>query len=394
MRKRYLTLVVLIGFALAILPTQAQTFTALHQFNNNQTDGAFSEGAILRDAAGNLYGTTTSPATVFKIDNKGKESVLTFLNNSATTGAFPTGTLIQDQAGNLYGVAEGGPGAGVIYKISPQGVESIVFAFSGGLNVDVPELPAGGVIMDRTGNIFGAAQFGSDQSCQLGCGSIFELSTTGHLQLLHKFTGGSDGANPIGPLVQDADGNLFGVTQSGGDFLCKEIFLFEGAGCGVVFKLDKNRNFSVLHTFKGRSDGAVPQGGLLLDAAGNLFGTAFKGGKTEHGTVYRIAKDGTYTILHRFIQREGRNPNGGLVADPAGNLYGTAQQGGIHNLGTAFQLAADGSVKVLHAFAGLEDGAVPFAGLFRDGAGHLYGTTVKNFLIQQVQGGNVFEITP
>ena len=384
--------------AVMIPLAQAQTFTALHQFAT-QTDGAFPEGAVLRDAAGNLYGTTTSGfqldgGTVFKIDSRGNESILFAFNNGPVTGLFPTGTLIQDRAGNLYGVALGGPGAGVLYKVSPQGKETILFAFQGGLGVDTPELPAGGIIMDQSGNIFGAAQFGSDQSCEIGCGSIFQLDPAGNLNLLHRFTGGSDGGNPIGPLVQDADGNLYGVAQSGGDLSCPEQFLFPGAGCGVVFRLAANGDLTVLHTFTGGKDGAVPQGGLLLDAAGNLYGTAALGGKADNGTVFRITKNGKYKTFHRFTSTQGKNPNGGLVADPAGNLYGTAQQGGNQNLGTAFELSPTGKLKVLHDFQGLEDGAVPFAGLFRDDAGHLYGTTVKNFLIQIVQGGNVFEITP
>ena len=161
-----------------------------------------------------------------------------------------------------------------------------------------------------------------------------------------------------------------------------------------MFKLAANGELTVLHTFSGGKDGAVPQAGLLLDAAGTLFGTTFGGGNSKHGTVFKITKDGTYTVVHRLTDKEGENPNGGLVEDPAGNLYGTAQLGGAHSLGTVFQLSQDGTLKVLHAFKGLQDGASPFAGLFRDDAGHLYGTTVKNFLIQIVQGGNVFEITP
>jgi uncharacterized repeat protein (TIGR03803 family) len=382
------------ALALAVSPAQAQTFKVLHQFNS-QNDGAESEGAILRDAAGNLYGTTAFPGTVFKINPKGKESILAAMDSPAPGLAAPSGTLIQDQAGNLYGVAEGGPGgAGAVYKVSLKGKTTILFAFQGGLNTDTPKGPAGGLLMDKSGNIFGAAQFGSNQTCRIGCGSIFQLDPLGNLNLLYKFTGGSDGGNPIGPLVQDADGNFYGVAQSGGDFTCPEKFLIHKAGCGVVFKLAANGKLTVLHTFTGRTDGAVPQGGLLLDAAGTLFGTTLTGGNFEHGTVFKIAKDGTYTVLHRLTQREGRNPNGGLVEDPAGNLYGTAQLGGADNLGSVFRLSQDGTVKVLHAFTGLEDGAVPFAGLFRDDAGHLYGTTVKNFLIQIVQGGNVFEITP
>lgn len=381
---------------LAISSTQAQTFRALHQFND-QADGAFSEGSVILDSAGNIYGTTTNPGSVFKINKNGNESVLKFINGGPgdVGGEFPKGSLTLDAAGNLYGVADGGSGgAGIVYKLSPKGEQTVLFAFQGGLDNTNPKAPAGGVLLGKNGNIFGAAQFGNKLKCFIGCGSIFRLDAAGTMHFLHKFTGGADGASPIGPLVQDASGNLYGVAQSGGDRSCPEKFLIQGAGCGIVFKIDTNHVLTVLHTFTGRTDGAVPQGGLLLDASGNLFGATLEGGDSDNGIIYEIASDGAYTVLHRFAPKEGRNLNGGLVSDPAGNLYGTAQLGGDQNLGTAFELTPDGTVNVLHNFQGLKDGAVPFAGLFRDQAGHLFGTTSKNFLIQIVQGGNVFEITP
>ncbi len=384
--------------AVTISSAQAQTFVPLHQFAGG-ADGAFPEGAVVRDAAGNLYGTTTSgggdDGTVFKIDGSGKETVL-FAFNAFVSGALPTGTLIQDPAGNLYGIAEEGPGgAGVVYKVSPRGDQKVLFAFQGGLDNNNPKGPAGGLLIDKSGNLFGTAQFGSNTGCALGCGSVFRLDTAGVLHLLHKFTGGSDGGKPIGPLVQDAAGNLYGVAQSGGDLSCLDPDpQSSNLGCGTVFKLSPARVLTVLHRFHGGLNGSIPQGGLLLDGAGNLYGTTFRGGTNEHGTVFQVSKDGTYTVLHRFTQKEGKNPNGGLALDEAGNLFGTAQLGGALNLGTVFQLSPDRVLTVLHSFEGLEDGAVPFAGLIRDETGHLFGTAVKNFLIQPIQGGSVFEIRP
>lgn len=394
MKQPGLMAILVLSLAVMMPSAQAQTFTVLHEFDS-ENDGAFPEGGVLRDAKGNLYGTTTDPGTVFKIDKKGRESIVGLVNGGGL-GIFPSGTLAQDAAGNLYGVNEGDPGAGAIYKLSPKGKGAILFSFQSGLHIDEPQLPAGGVSLDASGNIFGAAQFGSDQTCGLGCGDIFQLDQVGNLTLLHRFTGGADGGHPIGPLVQDAEGNLYGVAQSGGDRACPEKFeQFPHEGCGVVFKLAKSGELTVLHIFRGgKKDGAVPQAGLLLDAAGNLFGTTFTGGPDRFGTVFKIANDGTYTVLHMFAESEGENPNGGLVADPAGNLYGTAQVGGDGEDGTAFELSPDGTLKLLHTFEGLEDGAFPLAGLFRDDQGRLYGTTVTNGLIQFVQGGNVFEITP
>jgi len=394
-----LVLAAIFAVTLAIVPSQAQTFRAIHQFNS-QNDGFGSEGSVLVDATGNLFGTTTTGAggldsgIVFKIDSSGKESVL-FNFDTFISGIFPTGSLVQDQSGNIYGVAEGGPGgAGVVYRVSQQGDQQVLFAFQGGLNNHTQKAPAGGLFLDKNGNIFGTAEFGTNLSCQLGCGTIFRLDSAGQMHILHTFTGDANGAQPVGPLVRDAAGNFYGVTKAGGNRSCPEFDSFRGSGCGVVFKLSKTGQLTVLHTFNGGQDGALPQGGLLLDAAGNLFGTTASGGNADRGTIFRIAKDGTFTVLHRFALKEAKNPNGGLVADAAGNLFGTAQLGGDQNLGSVFELTPNGTLNVLHSFQGLEDGAVPFAGLTRDSAGHLFGTTVKNFLVQQIQGGNVFEITP
>ena len=397
MKNMSFTGIALLALTLVLPLAPAQTFTPLFQFNT--LDQAFPEGSIFRDAVGNLYGTTTEAGSVFKIDRNGNESIFALINGGEL-GIFPTGSLTQDSAGNLYGVAEGGAGgAGVLYKLSPKGKGSVLFAFQGGLDNTNPKEPAGGVLLGKNGNILGAALVGNNLACKLGCGSIFSLDAAGHMQFLHEFTGGADGSNPTGPLVQDAAGNLYGVAKSGGDHSCPAFFLFRGKGCGVVFKIDTHNVFTVLHTFTGGKDGAVPQEGLLLDAAGNLLGTTFKGGrlkgtKLNNGVVYKISRDGAYIVLHRFTTPEGQNPNGGLVSDPDGNLYGTTQLGGDQALGTVFKLSPDGTLTVLHNFQGLEDGASPLAGLFRDSNGHLYGTAVKNSLIQLTQGGNVFEITP
>jgi len=392
--KHLFAVVVLAASMGALRPAQAQTFTVLHQFDGQVDDGAFPQGSIIRDAAGNLYGTTSLPGTLFKISANGTESVLAFVNGSEL-GDSPTGSLALDGAGNLYGVAEeGSGGAGTIFKVSPKGQGTVLFSFQGGLDNTNPKGPAGGVLLGSNGNIFGAAQFGNDLACFVGCGSIFRLDSTGGMHFLHKFTGGADGSNPIGPLVRDASGNLYGVAQSGGDHLCAQFFLKTHDGCGVVFKIDHHGVFTVLHTFTGGKAGAVPQGGLLLDASGNLYGATLTGGILKNGIIYKVASDGTYTVLHRFIGTDGETPNGGLVADANGNLFGTTQLGGDGQNGTVFEVSPSGVLTVLHNFEGLEDGAFPLAGLFRDQDGHLYGTVVTTGLIERIQGGNVFEITP
>jgi uncharacterized repeat protein (TIGR03803 family) len=392
MKKIFLAATFALTLAVTIPLAKAQGFIALHQFDT-ASDGANPQGALLRDAAGNLYGTTFSggigEGVVFKIDSTGRESVLfTF---QVTNGGFPASPLIQDPAGNLYGIADIGPGgAGILYKLSQDGQQTIVHVFEGGFNLN-PKVPTGGLLMDKAGNIFGTTLFGGNRNCNLGCGLVYRVDKAGVFRVRYKFTGGADGSQPFGPLVQDADGNLYGVAKSGGDKACPE---FPDAGCGTVFKLAKDRTLTVLHTFKGGLDGASPQAGLLLDGAGNLFGSSSRGGNSENGTVFRISKDGTYTVLHRFTGADGTAPNGGLVSDESGNLFGTTQLGGAEGLGIAFQLNPSGQLRVLHTFTGDLDGASPLAGLIRDETGHLFGTTVKNFRIQPVQGGNVFVIRP
>jgi len=372
---------------------KAQTFKVLHEFNG-QSDGALPEGTLLRDAAGNLFGTTFAggelgEGTVYKIDTTGVETVL-FTFSAFESGSNPASPLIQDQSGNLVGIADEGPGgAGVVYKLSPLGQQTLLFSFQGGTGRNA-RVPSGGLFMRKSGNTFGTTLFGGNGTCQFGCGTIYQLDTAGTLRVLHSFSGGSDGSQPFGPLIQDAAGNLYGVAKSGGDLSCPE---FPQTGCGTVFKLTSNGVFTVLHRFHGGTNGATPQPSLLVDAAGNVFGAAGAGGLSENGLLFKISSTGTYTVLHRFTGNDGKTPNGGLVSDPAGNLFGTAQGGGVNGLGTVFEMTSSGQVRVLHAFTGDLDGAFPLAGLIRDADGNLFGTAVKNFLIDQ-RNGDVFEVTP
>src|SRR5205814_2268946 len=167
--------------------------------------------------------------------------------------------------------------------------------------------------MDDSGNIFGTTLFGGNGSCDLGCGTVFRLDTTGRLHVLHKFAG-ADGTQPFGPLIEDAAGNLYGVAKSGGDLLCPDPQV-STSGCGTVFRLSRKKELTILHAFHGGADGSTPQPGLFMDKLGNLFGTTFQGGKSERGIVFKISNKGKYTILLRFTQKEGKNPNGALISD-------------------------------------------------------------------------------
>jgi uncharacterized repeat protein (TIGR03803 family) len=394
MKKFVLAIMALMMAAAVAQPAAAHTFKVLHEFNGVD-DGRNPQGKLLRDAAGNLYGTTFtdgagSSGTVFKIDSTGREKVL--FQFHVSDGANPSSALIQDQAGNLYGTADEGPGgAGIVYKLSPEGKQTILFAFQGCLFCHRPRVPSGALFMDQLGNLYGTTVFGGKGKCQSGCGIIYRLDPAGKLHVLYEFSGGADGSVPIGPLLPDANGNLYGVAQAGGDLACSEL----RRGCGTVFRLARNGKLTVLHTFHGVADGATPEPDLLLDTtSGNLYGAASQGGISESGVVFKISSIGKYAILHRFTgANDGSSPNGGLVLDEAGNLYGTAQTGGRGKDGTAFVINPAGHLKLLHTFNAGLDGDFPQGGLIRDQAGHLYGVAVSNGLIGQ-QNGDVFEITP
>jgi uncharacterized repeat protein (TIGR03803 family) len=192
--------------------------------------------------------------------------------------------------------------------------------------------------------------------------------------VLYSFTGGSDGAIPQAGLIADSSGNLYGTTNASGAFFS-----------GVVFKLAPNRIETVLHAFTGGGDGANPQAGLISDGSGNLYGTTAKGGPSGNGVVFKLSPGGTYTVLHSFTGSDGGTPEASLIADSSGNLYGTTEAGGPPaqscgglGCGVVFKLSPGGTYTVLHSFAGGSiDGANPAAGLIADSKGNLYGTTAK-----------------
>jgi uncharacterized repeat protein (TIGR03803 family) len=192
--------------------------------------------------------------------------------------------------------------------------------------------------------------------------------------MLHAFSGNPDGANPYAPLLRDASGSFYGTTNGGGQ------------GSGTVFEISASGEETVLYRFLNTPDGANPQGGLVEDAEGNLYGTTLWGGAYNGGTVFKLTKTGTETIVHSFrgssqgTRGDGTNPQASLIIDSAGNLYGTSLAGGTGachgGCGTIFMITAAGVETVLHSFPGGTSGAdYPHGALARDSAGNLYTTT-------------------
>ena len=259
--------------------TPSRTLNVLHSVTG-ASDGALPFAGLIADAAGNLYGTTEGgdgPGTVFQLTPSGDLNVL----QSFTGGDSPWAGLIADAAGNLYGTTEGGDGPGEVFQLTPSGTLNVLYRFTGRDGA----VPHGGLILDAAANLYGTTHNGGTS----GYGTVFQLTPSGALNVLHSFTGGSDGAYPEAGLIADMAGNLYGTTWGGGT-----------GGRGTVFQLTPSGTLTVLHSFTGGSDGAWPAAGLFADAAGNLYGTTSSGGATAScpggcGTVFQLAVPASFT---------------------------------------------------------------------------------------------------
>jgi uncharacterized repeat protein (TIGR03803 family) len=420
----------------------AQQEKVLHSFNISGQGGSYPNAGLISDAAGNLYGTTvyggtgvcgsaapTGCGTVFQLRRNSSggwtEKVLHNFDNDGKDGFYPYAGLIFDAAGNLYGTTGYG-GTGVCSAVAPTGcgtvfelrrnssggwTEKVLHSFAGGNDGDLPQ---GGVILDAAGNLYGTTA-GSAGACThapyADCGTVFRLKP--HAgggwteRVLHNFTyNATDGYGPYGSLVRDAAGNLYGGTFWGGTYYD-----------GTAFKLTPNQGGSwtenVYSFYWGKGVNGGGPGSLILDAAGNLYGTTSLGGATYSGAVFQLTPAGgnwTETTLYSFdIYSTGDAPNASLIFDAAGNLYGTNVYGGNGttvcltfgggnqsvSCGTVFKLTPAGggtwTQTMLHSFGNGTDGQIPQAGVIRDASGNLYGTTYSG---GAYGGGTVFGVKP
>jgi uncharacterized repeat protein (TIGR03803 family) len=311
-------------------------------YNFATATGQYPTG-VIRDGAGNLYVATNAGGTNQSCPNGGCGSILKFNSSVKPTvlynfmGSFDPGdnpspsVLTRDSEGNLYGTTTyGGPPHffGTVFKLTPSGNEETLHTFEAG---EDGYYPVSGVTIDSAGNLYGTTSYGGGVNCgETGCGVIYKVTPSGSETILYSFTGGTDGAFPDARPILDAAGNLYGTATSGGDLDCT---LLSG-GCGTVWKLDTFGNLSVLYSFTGGTDGAFPEAGLVMDSSGNLYGDNFYGGNLSCGADF--------------------------------------------GCGVVFEVAFSGNFTVLHAFAGgSNDGQYPVAALLRDSNGNLYGTTVE-----------------
>ena len=413
-----IALAVYVSFLLTIplpIPASAQTYTVLGRFN--LSNGADPKAPLIEDKSGNLYGTTDLGAgvngygTVFRLDTTGKLKTLhTF--SGLFDGRYPDARLLRDAAGNLYGTASQGgniydcnPGCGVVFKIDSASHFSVLYRFTDGAD---GAYPLAELVRDSAGNLYGTASEGGNLTNPVcvtfgnGCGVVFKIDSAGTESVLYAFSGGADGLFPLSGLVMDASGDLYGTTSTGGNTICTGLV----AGCGVIFEIDSTGAYSVLYSFTGGAQGSAPNTTMVRDKLGNLYGSTFYGGDLTCdagvgcGTIFKLDTAGNLTTLYSFSGvPDGAFPNG-LLIDRAGNLYGTTQFGGdsicvseFPGCGTIFKLDSAGNETILYTFLGPQhqQGYQPLAGLLMDSAGVLYGTANGS---NGKFDGAIFKLTP
>jgi hypothetical protein len=333
-------------------------------------------------------------------------------------GSLPSSNLIFDKAGNLYGTTSAGGsaacdnyygifGCGTVFKLSPNPdgswTETVLYSFQGGLDGISP----GNIIFDKAGNIYGTTWGGGVSTCYGGCGTVFKLSRSHGVwteSVLYRFQGGSNGHAPTG-IILDALGNVYGATYYGGISTCN----YTNFGCGVLFELSPSGSGvwiqTILHTFGVTTiDGQNPNGGLVFDRKGSLFGSTNLGGTAlvNSGTIFEFTPSPSgwnETILYSFNggSAAGCLPAGGVIFGPGGRLYGSAYGGGIYGSGAFFEAGSGAKgwgEAVILPFGGNTAGMNPAGLLSTDSSGNLYGTTEYGGGGTGLGSGTVYKMTP
>jgi uncharacterized repeat protein (TIGR03803 family) len=386
--------------AIAIQSAQAQKFVVLHQFTGGK-DGAQPQAGLTMDSTGIFYGTTSNASgsakgfgTVFRLSHSGSTWTFKTLHSfkGGFDGSYPLGRTIIGSNGTLYGTTSqggngfcNGSGCGTVFNIKLGGAETVLYRFTGGIDGANPE--NGDLVFDGAGNIYGTTGFGGSASLGVVYKLTFAYGSWAET-VLHSFGGGiGDGANPYGGVIFDNIGDLYGTTTYGGS-----------ENEGTAFQLTPSGKYwseNIIHNFSS-GDGYNPAAGLIFDQSGNLYGTASDGyGSTSGGTIFELSNNNwILTVLYALAgsSNQGAYPEAALVMDAAGNLYGTTAEGGAYGNGVVFKLSSGSwTYTSLHDFTGGKDGAAPKANLIFDANGKLYGTTAEG---GKYGKGVVFEITP
>jgi uncharacterized repeat protein (TIGR03803 family) len=402
---RSLSCATLLIYALTVLPggtLQAQTFTVIHSFGGG-LGGSNPVAGLIEDARGNLYGTTTDgvngPGDVYRLTRVQAGwalSALTQFGQNGQDGYLPLAGLTLGPDGMFYGTNNSGGGgaaggAGTVYRLNPatNSSHTVIYRFSGPDGYRPLEAE---VTFDRAGNMFGTTSYGGSKLE----GTVFELIRNGNQwtqSVIYNFSGLLDGGEPDGGLLFDSAGNLYGTTLQGGDADCS---------CGVVYELSPSAgswSIRVLHIFDGAT-GRWPEAGLIMDSAGNLYGTTTGGGPSNGGTVFELSPAGNqwnFSTIHTFYRTgmDGESgPEGPVLLDAAGNLYGATHSDGAYGQGAVFKLTptnGEWGFTSLHDFQSSPDGSLPYGNLVMDASGNIYGTTYEGGAYGL---GTVWEIMP
>jgi uncharacterized repeat protein (TIGR03803 family) len=302
----------------------AGTFRQLYIFES--ATGSQPDGGVTLASDGSFYGATdfggsSNDGVLFKITSNGTYSVLHEFAGG-TDGVEPASPPIEASDGNLYGATYGSTStSSTIYKYTlSSGTFSTIYQFGGSYGSNV----IGSLLQAANGDLYGTAYYGGTS----GCGTIFEVTTSGTPLWSYSFPCGTGGANPVGALIQANDGNFYGTASQGG-----------GAGRGAIFKLTQNHVVSILYSFLGYpTDGQIPFGGLVQGNDGNLYGTTYRGGTSGDGVLFQITTAGTYDLLYSFSNSIGARPRAALLQHTNGLFYGTASGGGKREEGSVFSL--------------------------------------------------------
>lgn len=315
-RARFLGVAIALLFSLPVGAEAAST-RILHSFNN--IDGSVLDAGLTPDADGSFVGVTSQ------------------------------------------GASDGSLGNGFLFRIQQSGRFKILHEFAGADGSS----PQGEVAINGKGAIFGATRFSGTADGGCGCGLVYKRGPKGDFSVVYRFKGGADGGYPHSALLLDGSGALYGSAEG-----------LSGITAAVVFKIAPDGTETVLHTFTAATGDHPDSSGVVMDAAGALYGTTSRGGDFGDGVVYKISPKGKYTVLHHFAggPGDGDGPSDGVTLAQDGSLYGTTKFGGSSGGGVVFKINAKGRYSVVHAFES-SNGRFPIARPFLGSDGALYGTT-------------------
>lgn len=364
---------------------QAGTESLVYSFAGGTADGANPWGSLMQASDGNLYGETESGGAsnhgvVFKVTPGGVESVLHSFAGGTADGAHPQGGLIQASDGNFYGVTDlgGASGNGVVYRITPDGTESALYSFAGG-TADGAN-PTSTLLQGSDGNFYGLTITGGANNA----GTLFKITPSGTESILDSFIGNASAVSGGASVIQGSDGNLYCLISSGG-----------AGGKGAFYRITLSGGMTLLYSFAGGpADGESPSGTPIQATDGNFYGATSAGGPSGiDGVVFEITPSGAETVLYSFAggTTDGDDPqSGGPIQANDGNFYGVTTGGGASNYGVVYKLTPSGVETVLHSFSGgTTDGAYTYDNIIQASDGTLYGVTYSG---GASGNGAIFEI--